>query len=878
MKSKLLLVAISLLILTACGATGGPDKAAARAEPKGDLAAYPVAPTSQTIDLRIDPASTDYSGSTRIALTITEPTDGFAFHAEAMSLDRVELSGPDGVVELTLDEREAGLIVAAAPTGMAAGDYILAIDFSNEYDRRAVGLYRMEQDGKGYLFTQFEAVDARKAFPCWDEPSFKIPYQLTLRTPAGQQAVSNTPVEAESTDDGWTTRVFARTRPLPSYLIAMAAGPLESVPMPGLSVPGKVYTVAGQSRLAALAVETTPPILAALEDYFGAAYPYAKLDLIAVPEYWPGAMENPGLVTYSDELLLVDAATASVGQQRRLAAVTAHELAHMWFGDLVTMKWWDDMWLNESFASWLGDKVTNEVYPQYKMNVASVRATNEAMLADARPSTKAIRKPVVSAAQIFEDLGLAYSKGQAVLEMVEQWIGPETFRAGIIDYLAAHAWGNAEAADLWGALSDASGMDVAAVMSGFIAQPGVPMLSVETSPDGKVTMMQQRFLNAGVEAADESWVIPVTFRYSAGGDSGVESVVVDGPTARAAVDGKLDWILPNVGARGYFRWQVPRDQLLALAHNAAAAMDARERIAFLGNAGALLDAGAIGGDDYLEILNAFADDPDPEVVSALFGGLSKVEAAFVPDDRRDAFAVYVRRTLRPALERFGLEHRDGEDETVSTFRPQLMSWLGGEGQDENVRRQADALAASYMEDPSSIDASLAGVALRIHAIPADRGLFQTYKRHFEEASSPRERRNYLGALGAFEDPEIQADALLYALEGPVRPTEMFGVLFGLPDTDAAADTVFRYVTDHYEAVSSRMPPDFRPMLIGVSGGCSPERLAAGRAFFLQEGVELEGTESQLAKVTDRVDDCVALRRREGEAVTAYLDSLGHEPS
>jgi len=865
------LASIILLLVAACAA---PERHSA-AEPKGDLSRHAVEPVRQAIDLRIDPDATDYSGSVKIDLEVGEETETFQFHAEQMSLDSVTLVGPDGAIELTTEEGEDGLITATAASPLAPGGYTLSIDFSNEYDTRAVGLYRMEQDGKGYLFTQMEAVDARKSFPCWDEPRYKIPYQLTLRAPALHTVVTNTPLESESLEDGWKTHVFAESKPMPSYLLAIAAGRLESIPIEGLSVPGRIYAVEGQSGLAQIAAEMTPSILEALERYFERPYPYRKLDFVAVPEFWPGAMENPGLVTYADGLLLVDPQAASIRQKRSIAAVTAHELAHMWFGDLVTMKWWDDLWLNESFASWLGDKITQEVFPEYRLEVSSVRSTNRAMISDARPSTKPVRKPVESPAQIMEDAGMAYSKGQAVLEMTEAWIGPEAFRRGVIDYIEASAWSNAEAGDLWGALSRASGADVEGMLSGFIEQRGVPLLTLEIEGHTAV-VSQQRFANHGIQVPAATWTIPVTLRYSADGEIRSKTFLLDEPSMRVELDEGVSWVVPNVEASGYFRWQMPRDRLLALAADAEHVMTPRERIAFLGNARGLLNAGAISGGDYLELLEAFAGDSDPEVVSAVVSGIGGVKGAFIPDEQLPAFGEYVRRTLRPALDRFGLERREGEAETVSLFRPRLIGWLGEEGAVDEVRRYARELAENYMKDPRLVDPALARTALYIAAIAGDRALNDRYRKHFEEAESPVERGRYLRVLGSFPDEQIQDEALLYALEGPVRPTEIFNIARSLPSTDASTEKVYRWLTENYDAIADKIPPNFRSLLVGFGGGCSKERLEAAAEFFTDPARIVDGTEAQLQKLTERVNDCVSLREREGPAVAEYLERLARK--
>lgn len=718
-----------------------------------------VVPTFEAIHLKLDASKNDYSGSVRIDLAVAKETGNFTFHAEEMTLTNVELRragarGASGsVVTIAYAPAENGTVIVAAETPLTPGNYSLAIDFTNDFGTRAVGLYRMEKGGAGYAFTQFEADDAREAFPCWDEPIFKIPFQMTLEVPETHEAITNTPVESETRAGGWKTIVHQRTKPLPTYLLAIAAGPLETAPIPGLSVPGRIVTVKGQSHLGGLAAQMTPPLLRALEAYFGRPYPYEKLDLIAIPEYWPGAMEHPGAVTYSDNILLVDTKTASIADRRRLASITGHELAHMWFGNLVTMEWWDDLWLNEAFADWMGDKVSCEVFPEFKMELSDLQSARRSMSGDARPSTQPIRRPVESTEDLLQNVGLVYAKGKLVLAMFEGWLGPELFREGVVNYINANAWGNATADDLWKALHAASGKDLDAALATFIEQPGFPRVTAAILPENRVRLRQERFHNDGVEATPLTWTIPVALKYSDGAGVHTATVLLSDAEQIVSLEasGPIEWVKPNAGGIGYYAWQVPDEMLLTIAGASLDALTPAERIEFLGNLSLLLDAGVVSGDEYLRAVSSFASDPEPQVVSSMIDGLDKVGGAFVPPDLEDAFAVYVRRTLGPALARFGADARAGEDEAVTAFRPKLLDWLGDRGRDEEVVRHAETLAASYMRDPSSIDPSLADIAVSLAAMHGDAALFDEYQRRIENATSPSDRQRFLGALGNFRD-------------------------------------------------------------------------------------------------------------------------------
>ncbi len=856
------LAALSLLAVVVV-----PLQSARAASPRLDPRAAPV---FQEVKLELDADRPDYRGSTRVELRVTEAVESFRFHAEGQELERIELTGAGGAIGLEIERGIEGTVTATPERPLEPGDYELEIDFQNAYNTRAVGLYRMENQGRHYLFTQFMAIDARKAFPCWDEPSYKIPWQLTLRVPVAHLAVTNTPIESVQESEGWKTLVFARTPPMPSYLLAIASGPLETAPIPGLSVPGRIVTVSGQSHLGGIAAAMAPPILEAMEEYFGRPYPYAKLDLIAIPEYWPGAMENPGAITFAAQILLLDSRRASIAQRRGLAVITAHELAHMWFGDLVTMRWWDDLWLNESFATWLGQKITARLYPRFQSGLGQRRSNDSLMAQDARPSTTPVRRTVDSLGDILEDLGLAYGKGETVLGMVEQWLGPEIFRRGVLSYIEKHAWGNAEGADLWRALSEAAERDTEMVLASFLDQPGLPLIEVGSDAGGVLTVTQRRFLNHGVEASQQVWTLPLRLRWSDGERTETRTLLLDGEAARVETGGAVSWVFPDDGAYGYYRWSLPRPMLLDLSERSAELLTAPERIAFLGNAAALLYAGKIGGGDYLRILNAFAGDPEPEVVSAVLTGLGRVELAFVPDGLRDQFAAYVRSTLRPVLERFGRERREGEEETVSVLRSRLMEWLGDQGRDPEIRSFARGLADRYLKDPVSVDPSLAAAALRIAALDGDRELFEAYRKSFESALDPVDRARFLSGLASFTRPELREAALAYTLEGPLRPNELFTIPGGGGESEATRDRSFEWLRANYRNLTSRLPEMFAAFLPFAAGGCSEERLESGRAFFSEPEHIVDGTDANLAKVADQVRDCLNLRRREGERVAAYL--------
>src|SRR5262245_51104174 len=531
------------------------DACAAAATNPDSLGRLPreAMPTHQTVELTVDPDKADYQGKTIVTLAIAKPIDQFRFHARALTVDSATVRGPKGAVRVsgieTIGSDQARVRLGAT---IPPGSYTLTMHFHNQYNTRAVSLYKVVTGEHAYLFTQFEDTEAREAFPCWDEPDFKFPWTVTLTVPKDDLAISNTPVTKETARGAMRKVEFATTKPLPSYLIAIAVGPFDTVPIQGMGVPGRVVTVKGASGMAAEAAKVTPAIVKSLEKYFGRPYPYEKLDLIAAPEFLYGAMENAGAIVFADRRLLLDPRSVDPDQRRRTVSVIAHEIAHQWFGDLVTMKWWDDLWLNESFATWMASKVMVDIQPELHAEVSSRFTIESAFQVDQRPSTRAMRAKVTTLSLGETASALAYDKGQSVLDMFEGWVGVEPFRQGVLAYLKTHEWKNAEGGDLWRAIGQTSGENIDEAMASFLDQAGVPIVTVEPLAGGKVRLTQSRFLTVGDPASDPSvWRIPVILRYAAAG--GIQTKRVWLTERQSEVDlgaSQPAWIDANAGGSG----------------------------------------------------------------------------------------------------------------------------------------------------------------------------------------------------------------------------------------------------------------------------------------------------------------------------------------
>jgi cytosol alanyl aminopeptidase len=829
-----------------------------------------VVPISEAISVTTDPRSDDFSGSVAIELQVKKATPTFRFHAEDMTLTSLKLTKGSKAVGVTHAKGEDATVLVTAAAPLQPGRYNLAIDFTSKYNRQAVGLYKMTVKETPYLFTQFQAIDARKAFPAWDEPGFKIPYELTLTIPEQYEAVSNTSPVSESKKDGLKTIRFAKTKPLPSYLIAMAVGEFESTTIQGMSVPGRIIAPKGQGHLTKYAAEVTPAILASLEKYFGSKHPFEKVDVLGVPEYWAGAMENPGAITFRDTILLLDPATATPTQRQNMIRIMAHELAHMWFGDLVTMEWWDDFWLNESFADWMGDKTADQLYPEYGHALAELAGIQQVMSTDARSTTDPIRKKDVHPDEAMRNVGIAYDKGKAVLSMFEQWIGPEKFRQGVLEHIKSNSWGNANAAEFFASLAKHSPAGTVAALETFINQPGLPLVTVELIAPNQVRLSQTRFTTG--QAAAQTWRIPVTLRYSDGNTTRTTAVLLDAPSKTITLQGdRIDWLFPHANAAGYYRWKMPEASMASMASKAVDTLTPAERYAFIGNLGALFRNGTIHGDAYLDIIGGFATDPDPQVLSTLLGALGNVRTTFDSDENRTRFAAYLRRTIGPALDRIGLTPKAGEPERVTTLRPQLLTLLGTYGEDERVNAFMREQLPKLLENPNSVHPTLAGLVITTNARNGDAALFEEYRKRFESATLPAERARFLTGMGSFRDPAIRKKAREYSFTSNVRPTELFN-LWGVADNSQERDELFTWLTANYETIMKRLPPAFAANMPFIASGCEPERVTRAREFF--KANKIEGVERSLLRVEEQVNECAAMKAREMAAVSAYLSAQG----
>ncbi|HWO09039.1 MAG TPA: M1 family metallopeptidase, partial [Polyangiaceae bacterium] len=788
-----------------------------------------VRPLSYQLELEVTPASAGFGGHVRIEVELASAVDAILLHAERLDISRAALNLPATGGSLLATPRvltKSGLTALDLPERVGPGTVSLDLDFSGSYDAHLRGLYKLESLGDPYVFTQFEAIDARQAFPCFDEPRFKTPFDITLRIPKGLTAISNTAVSLRSElPDGRVQLAFARTEKLPTYLVAVAVGPLDVVDAPPIApaglrtreLPLRGVSARGRGGELAFALRETPRLLASLERYFGVPYPFPKLDLIAVPDFQSGAMENAGAITFRDTLLLLGE-QAPEWQRRQSVSVNAHELAHQWFGDLVTMPWWDDIWLNEGFATWLAAKVVQDVHPEYNAELTRVALLERAFDMDAKESARQVRQPITSDHDIKNAFdAITYTKGGALLEMFERYLGAERFRAGLRSYLERHRFGNGTSGELLAALEEASGQPVARAFSTFLDQPGVPMVSAQLdcsagSPP-RLRLRQRRYvpLGSSLRVDAERWAIPVCARYaspgSKAGDASRQCTLLEAPEAELTLEGSEcpTWIVPNADAAGYYRWSLADADLERLLRHGYAALDPREKLSLLASTEAATRAGEGSFDRLMSVTLALGKERERELVQAALAVLVEVRDALLGDADLPGYRRVLVELLLERQKQLGLFPTAAESGEARLLRPALVSALAFEAREPGLRGELGRLGRAQLgleEDrrlpglPSELLDAALSVAVQDGGLP----VIERATAALGASGDGIERNRLLGALGANQRPELSEAVLGLALSDGLRNNERLVPVVGQIRQRETRQAAYAWVEAHFDAL------------------------------------------------------------------------------
>ena len=876
--------ALAVLALAASRAEARPQKPPAPQPPALRLPTAAV-PTGYAVELTIDPGKDRFRGTVWIDLRVKEKTSLLWLNATDLEISAASAVVADRTRPVKVvpgGENYAGFSFARAlPPGTAR----LKIDYTGKLAETSTqGLFR-EKDGEDwYAFSMFEATDARRAFPCYDEPAYKVPWQLTLRIPPGTTAVSNTPIEHESAAaDGGRVVRFKKTEPLPSYLVALGVGPfdyLDAGTAGSKHTKIRIVTPRGKASQGRYAAQTTKPLLEMLEAYFGIPYPYEKLDHLAVPQAVTfGAEENAGLISWNERALIAPPAEETIAFQRRQADYNAHEMAHQWFGDLVTMEWWDDVWLNESFATWMADRTIAAWKPEWGKSVERVVDRSDVMYEDTLVSAPKIRQEVKTAEDIDSAIsGIIYQKGAAVLTMFEAWIGAPQFQKGVHDYLEAHRFGNATEADFLKAIEAASRPGVSAAFQTFIDQAGVPLVDAALDCSGgsaRLTLAQTRLLPLGSKGTgEEVWQIPVCSRAggAAGGGGRACTLLTEKSGGAAAPTSSCPgWLLANDGETGYYRARYGGDLLAKLLAVADTELTLPERVGVIRDEGALAAAGAVPMSDALALVPRFAGDRERQTILATVQIAEHVREHLVPADSRPSYARFVSKMYGARARELGFAARSGESEDTQLLRVQLVPFVAEEGNEPELVAEARRLTLRWLDDHAVIGPEISGRVLQVAASRGDRDLFDRLHAAAKKEKDRRDIERIVRALGSFRDPALAKEALALFLSKEFDAREAYGILFAATRVEDNQALVWDFLKTNYDAIVARLPREITGFLPYLGANfCDAGRRAEVAAFFEERASKLPGGTRSLAQALETIDLCIASRSAQEPGVREFL--------
>ena len=781
-----------------------------------------VRPRHYQITLQPDLDKFTFDGLELIEIEIAETTSDIVLNADEMQVHTATLvqdGSSQPATAITLDG-ELETVTLSFANAIEPGAAQLDLRFTGALNDKLRGFYRSQyvnpEGETAYLATtQFEATDARRAFPCWDEPSRKATFQLTLNIPTQMVAVSNTPIiDTAGLDSGYKSIMFARTPVMSTYLMAFIIGDLTYIEQEAANnTRVGVWTTRGKEEQGRFALETSARMLSFFNDYFGIPYPLEKLDHIAIPDFAAGAMENWGCITYRETALLVDPDNSSAGTRQRVAEVVAHEMAHMWFGDLVTMEWWDDLWLNESFASWMGTKAVDWAFPEWQMWTQFVNMdTNRALSLDGLKNSHPIEQEVKDPAEISQLFdAISYSKGASVIRMLEQFLTPEVFQRGLHQYLNANQYANARTEHLWAALEEASQQPVTAIMGTWTGQMGYPVLRVEAHESGdhlELALSQERFVYDNLMGESEPeemvWQVPVGVAQSGNGEGQI--LVMDSPQARLRLDrpaGADGWFKVNPLQTGFFRVNYSEaDWQRLIPAISALTLPATDRLGIQNDAYALSKAGLLPVTQFLALAEAYKNEDDPSVWSDLASNLRDIELLVADEPYHENFRSFARNLFGPAARRIGWEARDGEGHLDALLRSTVLSQAGGYG-DPEFLSQARERFDTYLKDGSTLHSDLRGLVFSLAAQGGDDTTYDALWELEKQADLQEEKIRLLLALARFTQPELLQETLRRALSDDVRSQDTISVITSVASNLRGRHLAWQFVKNNWDEFDRR---------------------------------------------------------------------------
>ena len=780
-------------------------------------------------------------------------------------------------------EKQKEMVTLSFDTALQPGPATIHIKYTGILNDELRGLYLgKDKESRKYAVTQFEATDARRAFPSFDEPDYKATFDLTVIVDKDMAAISNAKVVSDMPGPGEDkhTVKFATTAKMSSYLVALAVGHFEYVEGQADGIPIRVWGPPGTKESGKYALEVSEWCMKYFDQYFGIKYPFEKLDMIGLPDFSAGAMENTGFITYRQAELQLDDKQASVELHQLVATVIAHEMAHQWFGDLVTMQWWDDIWLNEGFATWMENKAVGAMKPDWHFEVADAEGTAGSLNFDSLKNTRPIHQAADTPAQIQELFdGIAYDKAASVLRMLESYLGEEVFRSGVNQYLKQHSYANATADDFWKTLAEVSKKPVDTIMPTFVKKPGAPMVSVQarcTAGATSVKLSQARYFYDRAlfeEGGNELWQVPVCMKTSGTGNESQKCVLLTKKQESFSLPGCGSWVMVNAGARGYYRSGYSSDAIRGMGRSIEK-LTPEERVVLLNDSWASVRVGEQQIGDFLALAEGLQSDRTRAVVAQMTLKLDYISTYLVSAADRAGYEQWVRRLLSPAARELGWQPKPGETDETKSLRARVLYTLGYAGRDPEVMASARRLTDKALQDPASIDSTVAFTAFALAAQNGDATLYDKLMAKMQANGTSLENYYlYFQTLSKFRDPKLLERTLQYALSPSVRSQDTLGMIAAVMRNPVGGKPAWNFVRTHWPEIDKVGGGFTSAEVVGAANAyCDSSMHDQVQDFFSSHKVPT--AERTLKQSLESIHNCADLRSRQTPELSQWLQKRG----
>jgi aminopeptidase N len=837
-------------------------------------------PEHYALTVNLNFPNNSYDGDETIGLTLTQPTNTITLNALEIDFHEVTVTagGQTQPAKVSSDEKNE-MATFIVDKQLAAGPATVHIKFTGHLNDKLRGFYLSTYNGRKYEVSQMESTDARVAFPCFDEPDYKATFDITAIVDKGDTAISNGQIVSDTPGPGDKHTIrFSPSPKMSSYLVALTVGDWKCASDDVDGIKLNVCTVPGKENLTRFPLDATKAILHYYNNYYAIKYPLPKLDQVAVPDFQAGAMENWGAIIYRESALLVDEKTSSEGNKQEVADTIAHEVAHQWFGDLVTMKWWDDIWLNEGFATWMTPHPVAQWKPEWMKNQDVVDNTMRSLGVDSVQNTRPIHQEAETRNEI-ESLfdGIAYGKTAAVLHMLESYLGHDTFRAGVNLYLKEHAYGNATASDFWDAMTRSSKQPIDKIMPTFVMQPGAPFVGVEAKCDDgntRLTLSQKRYFDtpaAFKELNDQIWQIPLCAKGVTATSAGrQECFLMTQRQQQFTLKGCSAFVFPDAGALGYYRFDYDTAAMRQLGNAVEHALTPEERIALVSNEWALMRIGRHNVGDYLALADQLKNTPGSDLLQDFARRVEFINHHMVTDADRPQFQAWLRNSLSPLMQQLGYAARPSDTPEQKEKRSILFHTLGNFAQDPAVIQQASTLVQQYMKDAASVDPTLADAVVSVAARHGDAQLYEQYKAQLQKVKSPQEYYRFFYGLAEFPQQALVKQTLASTLTPEVRGQDL-DILINLLANPTSQNATWDFMRQNFDELMKKTGGGLGGVGVFLDGAqtfCSTEKANEVKQFFDQD--PFPGTERNQREAIESINSCVELGSQQQSKLAAWL--------